>query len=335
MALNITVGKVAALKICSGTAQDLTNEPMSEVDLSTDPSSYRPRYTVYEITDPAKRNLDDSTTPVFQRLAGGTGTPVTITPQKIEYPDCRIYLSAAIGSADTVKCQSGKYLTPSSVSGVKNVSFDATWDNEKIMFLRDTAKRTVLKQKEWTASAETVMVRTCASLTTSLAGPNSNIVYTHMGGGTAGNDIAIEYITPGTGALAIMVSGNDITITPNTATTANQLVEAINNNGQCQDLNVRAELKSGETGAGTLAAMAHTHLSGGLEPTNWTEVNGSTGNDTAIAIFYSDEDNDIRWVDYCKIPKSSISIAGDGINGVTLSFENRGGPNCGPFLRKQ
>jgi len=335
MALSITVGKVAALKLCSGTSQDLTDEAMSEVDLSADPSSYRPRYTVYEITDVDKRNLDDGTVPVFQYSEGGTAAYQTLTTQKVEYPDCRIYLATALGSTDTVICHSGKYLAPTSVTGVKNVSLDLTWDNEKVMFLRDTAKRTVLKQKEWTASAETVMVKTCATLTTDITGDNNDIVYTHTDGGTAGNDISIEYDTPGAGALAIAVSGNDIVVTPNTATTAAQLVEAINTNGQCQDLKVRAELKSGDTGAGTLVVMAHTHLSGGLEPTDWTDVNGSGGDETAVAIFYSDEDSDIRWVDYCFIPRSSINVAGDGISGVNLTFESRGGKNCGPFLRKQ
>ena len=335
MALNITVGRVAALKICSGTPQDLTEEAMNEVDLSADPSSYRPRYTVYEITDPDKRNLDDSTVPVFQYSAGGTGAWTTLTTQKVEYPDCRIYLATALGSADTVRCLSGKCLTPVSVSGVKNVSFDAGWDTEKIMFLRDTAKRTVLKQKEWSASADTVMVKTCATLTTAITGLDNDIVYTHVEGGTSGNNISIEYVTPGAGALAIVVTGTDIVITPNTATTAAQLVEAFNKNGQCQDLNVRADLLAGESGAGTLAVMAPTHLSGGLEPTDWTDVTGASGGDTAIAIFYADEDNDIRWVDYCQIPRAAISIPGDGINGVNLSFESRGGPNCGPFLRKQ
>ena len=335
MVLDITVGKVAALKICNGTAQDLTDEPMSEVNLSADPSSYRPRYTVYEITDAAKRNLDDSTVPVFQYSVGGTGVYTTLTTQKVEYPDCRVYLATALGSADVVRCRSGKYLVPVSVSGVKNISFDAGWDSEKIMFLRDTAKRTVLKQKEWTGSAETVMVKTCATLTTAITGDNNDIVFTHTEGGTAGNDISIEYATPGAGALAIVVTGTDIVITPNTATTAAQLVEAFNKNGQCQDLNVRADLKAGETGVGTLAVMAHTHLAGGLEPTDWTDVTGASGGDTAIAIFYADEDEDVRWVDYCQIPRASISIPGDGINGVSLTFESRGGPNCGPFLRKQ
>ena len=73
MALNITVGKVAALKLCSGTSQDLTDEAMSEVDLSADPSSYRPRYTVYEITDPYKRNLEYSTVPEYHYSTGETG----------------------------------------------------------------------------------------------------------------------------------------------------------------------------------------------------------------------------------------------------------------------
>ena len=99
MVLSITVGRVAALRVCSGAPQDLTDEAMSEVDLSADPSSYRPRYTVYEITDADMRNLDDGTVPVFQYSEGGTAAYDTLTTQKVEYPDCRIYLATALGSA--------------------------------------------------------------------------------------------------------------------------------------------------------------------------------------------------------------------------------------------
>lgn len=335
MTLNVTVGKVAALRICSGTPGDLTNEPMQEVNLSADPTEARPRYTVYEITDPLKRNLDDSEAPVFEMSEGGTAAATTLTTSRVEYPDCRIYLATALGSADVVTCASGKYIAPTSVSGVESISFDGGWDMEKVMFLRDTAKRTVLKQKEWSASAETCMVMTCAELTTSLAGDNNDITFTHTAGGTAGNSIRITLGEPSGSSIVIAVSGNDITITPGTTSTAKQVVEAFNRNGQVQDLKVRADVKTGDTGAGTMASMTQTALSGGLNPTDWTSITGSAGITTAIAEFYADYDNDIRWVDYCQIPKSSIKIAGDGINKVSLSFESRGGANCGPFLRKQ
>lgn len=335
MALSCTVGKVAALYIANGTPGDLSEEPMQEVNLSADLTEVRPRYTVYEITDAGKRNLDDSVAPVFKYSDGGTAAYDTLTPARVEYPDCRIYLSTALGSADVVQCFSGKYIAPTSVSGVENISFSAGWDSEKVMFLRDTAKRTILKQKEWSGQAETCMVMTCAELTTAMTGDNNDIVFTHTAGGTAGNAIKITIAEPSGSTIVIVVSGAEITITPGTASTAKQVVEAFNKNGQVQDLNVRADLKSGETGAGTLVAMEQTSLAGGSNPTDWTEITGSSGTTTAIVEFYADHDNDLRWVDYCQIPKSSIKISGDGINKVSLSFESRGGPNCGPFLRKQ
>lgn len=335
MALNVTVGKVAALRICSGASSSLSDEPMNEVNLSADPTSYRPRYTVYEITSTSKRNLDDGTVATFQWSEGGTAAYTTLTTEKIEYPDCRIYLSTALGSADVVRCHSGKYITPASVSGVKDISFDGGWETEKVMFLRDTAKRTVLKHKTWSGTANTVMVKTCASLTTDLTGDNNDITYTHIDGGTAGNAISITYNAPSGSSIVIAVSGSDITITPGTTTTANQLVESFNKNGQCQDLKVRADLKAGETGAGTLTDMTKANLAGGLEPTDWTQITGTDGSVTAVAEFYADFDNHIRWVDYCQIPKASIKISGDGLNEVSLSLESRGGANCGPYLRKQ
>lgn len=335
MALNVTVGKNGALKICNGTAGDLADEAMQEVDLSADLSSARPRYTVYEITAAGKRNLDDSAAPTFQYSEGGTAEYTSLTPATIEYPDCRIYLSTALGSADVVRCHTGKYKAATSVSGVTSISFDPEWETEKVMCMGDTAKTTILKNKQWSASAETLQAMTCASLTTAIAGDNNDITYTHTAGGTAGNALSITYGEPSGSTIVIAVSGGDVTITPGTASTAKQVVEAFNKNGQVQDLKLRADLKTGDTGAGTMAVMVKASLTGGLNPTDWTEITGSDGQTTAIAEFYADTSNDLRWVDYCQIVKSSIKFSGDGTNKVSLSLESRGGANCGPFLRKQ
>jgi hypothetical protein len=341
MPLSYTIGKVAALYLASGASGAVTNKAMQEVNLSADSTDYRPRYSVYEPVDPAFRHLDDAVIPVFEYKLGGTGSWLTIPGTvRVEYPDCRIYLGTPLVSADTVQMTSANVITPTMVAGVENMNFDANWETIKKMFLRDTAKRTILKNKQWTASANLTMVNTCATLTTAL-GTNKDITYTHKSGGTAGNDISIEYINPagGTVALSIVVTGNAIVVTLGYATgavttTALALVELINRNALVKELGITADVKAGETGAGLLDTFAHTHLSGGLEPIDYTGINGAQGTLTAIAEFYADYDNDIRWVDYAKGLKASLKINADDVNTVVVNFESRGGQNCGPFLRK-
>lgn len=334
MPLNYTIGRVAALYVGYGASTPVTNKEMQEVDLSADSTDYRPRYTVFEPVDPAFRHLDDAVVPVFEYKITGTGSWLTIPGTvRIEYPDCRIYLGTPLGSTDTVQMTSANVITPQFVQGVENVSFDANWETIKKMFLQDTAKRTILKNKQWTATANMCMVNTCAQFTTAIGG-NADITWTHDAGGTGGNAITVEYASPSGSTLSITVTGNDILVSPGTATTALQVVELANRNAQLKDLDIVADLKAGTTGADTLASVTKTNLSGGLEPVDYTQINGIDGNTSAIVEFYADYPDDVRWVDYARGIKSSIKIAGDDVNTVSVSFESRGGQNCGPFLRK-
>lgn len=334
MPLTYVIGKVAALYLASGASGAVTDKAMQEVNLSADPTDYRPRYSVYEPVSAAFRHLDDAVTPVFQYKLGGTGSWLSIVGTvRVEYPDCRIYLSTPLVAADTVQMTSANVITPTMVAGVENLSFDASWETIKKMFLRDTAKRTILKNKAWTASAELTMVNTCAAYTTAIGG-NSDITWTHTPGGLAGNDISIEYLAPAGSTLSITITGNAIVVQPGTASTALQLVVLAARDALLKELGVTADLKAGTTGADALATVAHTHLSGGLNPIDYTGINGAAGIVTAVAEFYSDYDNDVRWVDYAKGLKASVKIDADGVNTVSVSFESRGGQNCGPFLRK-
>jgi hypothetical protein len=334
MPFTYTIGKLAALNLAYGASSAVTNKAMQEVDLSSDSTDYRPRYTVYEPVDPAFRHLDDGVVPVFQYSAGGTASYTTIPGTvRVEYPDLRIYLSTPLVSDDLVKMASANVITPAFVAGVENLSFDASWDTIKKMFLRDGAKRTILKNKAWTATGNLVMVNSRASLTTAL-GANKDVTYEHEPGGTAGNSISVTYGTPSGSTMSIAISGNDITVSPATTSTALDLVRLWNRNALLKELGIIADVKSGETGASVLTSMSKTYLTGGLEPIDYTAINSATGDVTAVAVFYSDYDTDTRWVDYAKGLKTSIKINADDVNTVSVTFESRGGRNCGPFLRK-
>ena len=324
----ITQGRVGAIYLASGASAAATNKAMQEVNLSADPSEIRPRYSVYEVTDAAYRHLDDAVTPVFQYKEGGTSAWLTIPGTvRVEPQDCRIYLGTPLASADTVQMTSANVITPTMVQGVENWKLSLAPDVEKKMFLRDTAKRNIIKTKDWSATAKLTVCNTCATLTTSL-GANKDITFTHVPGGLSGNDVSVEYLAPSGSTLSITVTGNAIVVQPATTSTALQLVSLWNKTMPCiQDLGVRADLKAGEDGSGALDTVAHTHLSGGLNPVNYTEINGVGHNATAVCVLYQNLDNDARWVGYCTIPKADIDITGDGINGLDITFETRGGQN--------
>jgi hypothetical protein len=334
MPLSYVIGKVAALYLATGASAPVTNKAMQEVDLTSDPTDYRPAQTVYEPSDAAYRALDDSVTPVFQYKITGTGSWLSIPGTvRVEYPDCRIYLSTPLGATDTVQMTSANVITPTMVAGVENLNFDASWETVKKMFLRDTAKRTIMKYKAWTATANLTMVNTCAEFTTAIGG-EADIRWVHTPGGSGGNSIRVAYSAPSGSTLSISVSGNDITVAPGTATTASQVVALAARNALLKELGIVAELKSGCDGSDTLAEVTQTNLSGGLEPIDYTGINGAEGITNAIVQFYADYDNDVRWVDYAKGLKASLKVDADDVNTISVSFESRGGANCGPFMRR-
>ena len=320
MVLTIKVGRVGALYLASGTSQALTNEPMQEVDLTAEG---RPRYTVYEITSAAKRYIDFATACVF--TASTTGI---LTPYKFEPCGCRIYLTTALGSGETVVCTSGKYIPISMCIGAMNWSVNNTWETDKIMLLRDTAKRTILKQKAWTATADLALASTCAQYTTALAGDDNALVYTHRFGGDVGNNFTIEY-TAGA-ALAISISGYDIIVTFIAATTtAGDILNLWGKNAILNELGITCEHAAGSDGTGVVDTLAHTHLSGGLDAVDYAGVEG-----IAVAVFYSDYDADARWEGYTKITKSDLKIPADGEDTVSITFDSYGSQYGELCLRK-
>lgn len=116
-----------------------------------------------------------------------------------------------------------------------------------------------------------------ASLTTALAGANNDLVWTANVGGTAGNNIRIQYVVAGTNTpLSVSVGGtaSNPDITVNVATngasaatsTAAQVAAAVAAAGPAGRL-VTGTNAAGNDGTGVVAAMALTALTGG---TDWT-----------------------------------------------------------------
>ena len=99
---------------------------------------------------------------------------------------------------------------------------------------------------------------------------NADVLITAAAVGTAGNQIRVRYVDPAANseALAVSVSGNDITVTLATdasgeiTSTANQVVTAINGSAEASAL-VTAANDAGNDGSGLVNAVDFTTLAGG------------------------------------------------------------------------
>ena len=318
-------GQFAALYVATGALQTLADAAMTEVNLTTEG---RARYTVYELPEATRHLFDDSGMPTFQVNPGGNTSWGTLTPYKIALVAGRIYLSAALGSSDTVRCHAGKYKTPNMVAGCLNYKYNGSWETEKLMFLRDTAKRTVQVAKVWDATAELCMVSQCAELT------HEQLVIVHDKGGTAGNSVSVTITNPGgTAALAISLVGAAITIALGTSggaivSTYVDIISAMQRNALLSELGVSGHLATGEDGLDVATAMSITSLSGGLDPVDWGAIDGRI-----IAEFYRDYDTKTRWVAYGMISSDSMDTDPAKAERKTIKFESYGtGSHGDPVL---
>lgn len=110
-----------------------------------------------------------------------------------------------------------------------------------------------------------------ASLTTALTGTNNDLTFTSDAKADTGNSVRITYTNPNvaSAALAVTVSGSDITVSlGNTATagtissTAAQVRDAVNGHAAASAL-VDAANAPGNDGTGVVTAMPLTALTGG------------------------------------------------------------------------
>ena len=316
-------GYSGALYLARGSNNNYSSEPMSEVDLSSD--GY-PRYTVYEITDATKRYMNDDSTPTF----ASTGPIPTIS--RIEHCGGRVIFATAADSADDITCETGHYLTVTEFVGVLDWQLSTSWKEEAYMHLGDSCQTSALIHKQWEATANAHWMNTQATYTTSGGNANSHITLTHLPGGPGGDLVSITLMDPGApGSLSVSVVGSDIIATLAYATgaittTANQLVAAL----QCPAvlaLGIAAQVADGETGAGIVAELAHTHLAGGLDATDY-----SSETSKAVVVLYTDESNDKRYEGFAIIQKFSPNIDAGALIKTSLTFKNHG--PTGIYYRK-
>lgn len=323
MALVLTRGSMAAIYLARGTNNDFSNEAMNEVNLSADGYA---RYTWYEVSDNAKRYLNDDEVPVFEADTAGNSVFLTITPSEIQYCGGRIHLSTARGATDVVRVKSGHYFTVESFLGCLDWSIDKNWKTESAQHMGDSVPSELLIHKEWNVTINAHWMATSASLTTTGGNANSHITLTHEPGGTDGNAIALTLTDPGApGSLSVAVTGDNIVVTLAYATgaittTAKQLATALNCPAVLA-LGVTAKVKDSETGLGIVAALSHTHLSGGIDPEDYAEEDSKL-----VVVCYSDYSNDKRHEGYGMIKGFSPKITAGEMIKSQIQFKSTGTP---------
>jgi hypothetical protein len=135
-----------------------------------------------------------------------------------------------------------------------------------------------------------------ASLTTSLAGTNNDLVFTARTGGPGGNSIRVQYVVAGNNTpLSVDILGYDIIVNVATdgggaaTSTAAQVMSAVQRSASHL---VTVELATSNDGTGIVTALAITNLAGGSlqktppSQTNGDSVNGHflTGNDGLVTL---------------------------------------------------
>ncbi len=296
---------------------------MSEVNRSAEGYA---RYTWYKVTADAKRYADRSVVPVIEADTAGNGTFVTVTPAELHYEGMWIRLSTARGSTDVVRVKSGKYLTASAVLGVLNWTLTRGWNEETSMHLGDSAPVTNLNYPTYEAKVTHHWMRANATLTTTGGNENSHITLTHEPGGTAGNGVSLTLTDPGAENTTadVAVTGSDIVVTlassavPAITTTATQLATALN----CyavHALGVTTKVADGETGAGVVAALSKTQLSGGTAAENYGDHDVPV-----IVVLYNHYANDDRTEGLAIIPNFDVkNDAGKLVEGTITFKSNR------------
>jgi hypothetical protein len=316
MVLAPTHGYIGSVYLARGSNNNYSDEPMSEVNLLSD--GY-PRYTVYEITNAAKRYMNDDSTPTF----ASTGTLPTIA--RIEHCGGRVIFATPAGSgSDVITCATGHYLTVTEFMGVLNWNLSQSWKEEAYMHLGDSCQSSALIHKQWEATSDAHWMNTQAALTTTGGNANSHITLTHVPGGEDGNNYSLTLVDPGTtGSLSVSILGKAITATLAYATgaittTAIQLAAAIN----CPAVlaaGIVATVADGETGAGIVAELSETNLAGGLDAEDY-----SSETSKVVVVLYTNESGDKRYEGFGIIQKFTPNIDAGALIKTNLTFKNHG-----------
>ncbi len=324
MSLSPVPGSYVRVYQGSGSDETYSNEAMEEVDLSDPEMGGYARYTVYRIEAAAKRIMNDTAVPVFQKQTGGEGEWSTLAASDVWYGAGYIVVSA-LNSADKVRCASGKYLTPSAIFGCTTRKFTTKTEMIDATVYGDAAVIRHPGVDDWDATLEVLFSKVRAVVLTTGGADNSHIQGTHIPGGVAGNGGTLTFADTDQGTLTVAVAADDITVDLETAlgspiSTADEVIAALN-----ADLDVRAlghyyKRAESETGEGVVAASGPFTFAGGLDEIDFAAMKGTR---RAFRLYngYADGDmwvgfgfvSDVDWIGGPKdLTKAGLTIQGSG-----------------------
>lgn len=280
MALTPMPGSYVRVYKGNSADNDYSSDPMQEVDLSAAKWGSLARYTVYRITDAAKRIMNDSAAPVFQKKIHGAGGWVTFTPTEI-WCGVGYIICTALNSDDTVQCLSGKYLTPTEVFGCATLSFEDKTAFQECTCYGDLAIKRWPTIDDWDGKLEAFVAKVQASAVSSGGNANSHVKLSHVAGGTAGNGPTLAFTDTDQATITIsIVNTDDITVDLATVagtpvSTANEVIAALNAKAEVIALGLLAGLADGENGTGVVATSGPYTLAGGLNAIDYSALKGT------------------------------------------------------------
>jgi hypothetical protein len=214
----------------------------------------------YYITDRAKAMWDPNQTVVVKV----SGSPVT--PSRIDHAGGYVTLQSQPGGAVTVDVY---YFEIEALGGAYGITADLKADTKDVTVFSPTLNSAVAWRqflstlKGWSMSVKRHFFYAKASVTTNITGNNNDLTWTWKDPGIGGNAEAIKYEAGG--SLEITRASNETVVTYVTGSTTAAQVKA--HLEADPTLNALWELSYpvGNDGSGIVAAVAHTHATGGRD----------------------------------------------------------------------
>lgn len=284
----ILPGTYTAIYIAEPAGISMPQEAMEEV---SDLENGNPRYTVYQVAEDSKQNLDMDTVPVFEYQVHGAGGWSDFTAnqiREIQYPGARLVLNTPMNNDDIVRVKTGKYLAKTQIYGALSTKIVDKSKMDNITPLGARCIRNIPVIDEFNLSMDIFLYKLNAQLVA------NDLTLTHRLGGIDGN--AITYVvTKGTDSIfGIVVSGNAIAVTlattGTTVTTTNaQLRDALNADPFIRRLGVIAECEFADQGD-LATTFSVQNLAGGVDVVKYADKKSNK----IIFEVYLDTDTNIR-----------------------------------------
>ena len=281
MSLNPLPGSYVQVLHGAGSESSYSSEAMQEVNLYSARWGFKPRYTIYRITTAARRIMTDTVAPVIQKKVHGAGDWVTIAASEytVWYGAGYIEITTPLNDDDTVQCLSGKYLTPTILLGCAENKLTKKRTTQECTVFGNTAVARKGTIQDWSSSLSCFYGKQCAEISSSGGVANSHVRIIHEPGGLAGNGATIDFQDTDAAALSVSVTDDDIVVILDTdmgspISTALEVVAALNQKAEFVALGLRAELVSGESGAGVVADSGPYTLAGGQDEIDFDTLQG-------------------------------------------------------------